>query len=170
MTTFSYPEVGATRRHRLPDGYHHLRETTHLGRGRAVFEAAADAVLDWTMHRAAGVRIAPGTPPAAPGVAVTPVLARGPLRIAAPCEVVWTVRDERRAGFAYGTLKGHPECGEESFVVTLDGAEDVRLTVTAFSRPARWYTRAAGPLVPAFQRAYARKCGRALRDRAGGSA
>ncbi|CAM5448485.1 hypothetical protein SANTM175S_08391 [Streptomyces antimycoticus] len=39
----------------------------------------------------------------------------------------------------------------------------VVLTVTAFSRPDSWLCRAGGPLVPLFQRAYARRCGRVLR-------
>ncbi|WP_058044623.1 DUF1990 family protein [Streptomyces roseifaciens] len=159
----TYAEAGATARRPLPAGYHHLREVGYLGRGRPVFEAAADALLSWRMHRAAGVRIPAGTLPAAPGVTVDLSLGLGPLRASGTCAVVWAVREERRAGFAYGTLPGHPECGEESFVVTLDGAEDVRLAVTAFSRPARWFTRAAGPLVPAFQRRYARHCARVLR-------
>jgi uncharacterized protein (UPF0548 family) len=162
----TYPEQGATRRDALPGGYAHLRVTTFLGRGRAVFEAAGQAVLDWRMHRAVGVRIAAGTPPAAPGVAVTPVLGLGPLRVEAPCRVVWAVRGERRTGFAYGTLPGHPERGEEAFVVEWDGpggGDGVRLTVVAFSRPVSRYARLAGPLVPLFQRAYARRCGRVLR-------
>ncbi|MET9645118.1 DUF1990 domain-containing protein [Streptomyces syringium] len=163
---FTYPEVGATGRDPLPGGYSHLRVSTPTGHGRAVFEAAADAVLTWGMHRAAGVRIADGTPPAAYGVTVTPGVGIGPLRISGPCAVAWALREERRAGFAYGTLPGHPETGEEAFVVTIDDAGDVTLTVTAFSRPARWFTKAAGPLVPLFQRAYARGCGRALREEA----
>ncbi|WP_189130723.1 DUF1990 family protein [Wenjunlia tyrosinilytica] len=159
---FTYPEVGRTREGEgLPDGYDRLRVTAPVGHGRALFEAAGEAVLDWSMHRAVGVRIAPHTPRAAPGVEVTPELGVGPLRVAAPCRVVWTVDDERRTGFAYGTLPGHPERGEEAFVVEFDG-DAVTLTVTAFSRPARWYTRAAARLVPLFQRAYARRCGRML--------
>ncbi|MGW0465549.1 DUF1990 family protein [Streptomyces sp. NPDC003027] len=39
----------------------------------------------------------------------------------------------------------------------------VEVSVTAFSRPAALYTRLAGPLAPAFQRAYARRLGRTLR-------
>jgi uncharacterized protein (UPF0548 family) len=76
---------------------------------------------------------------------------------------VWTVHEERRAGFAYGTLGGHPESGEESFVVELRPDGTVWFTITAFSRPARWYTRLAGPLVPVAQRWYARRLGRTLR-------
>ncbi|WP_461009480.1 DUF1990 family protein [Streptomyces capparidis] len=162
-TTFSYAEVGATREGPLPGGYRHLRVRVPVGHGRAVFEAAGRAVLEWRMHRAAGVRMVTDAPRAAPGVRVTPQLGVGPLRVSAPCEVVWTLEEERRAGWAYGTLPGHPERGEEAFLVELDGSGAVTLTVTAFSLPANRCTRAAGPLIPPAQWAYARWCGRTLR-------
>ncbi|MGW1076701.1 DUF1990 family protein [Streptomyces sp. NPDC002537] len=164
MTTFTYPEVGATAPGGTPPGgYHRLRVPTRVGHGRACFEAAADVLLSWGMHRAMPwVRIT-DAPRAAPGVTVTVSLGAGPLRVSGTCAVVWTVAEPGRAGFAYGTLPGHPERGEEAFLVTLDDAGEVWLTVTAFSRPAAWFTRCAGPLVPAVQQAYARNCGRALR-------
>jgi uncharacterized protein (UPF0548 family) len=130
--------------------------------GRDGLREAGDAVLGWRMHEAAGVRMRASAPRAAPGVTVTSELGIGPVRLVAPCRVVWTVDDDGRAGFGYGTLPGHPECGEEAFVVRRD-PDGVWFTVTAFSRPARWYTRAAGPIVPLFQRAYAHRLGRALR-------
>ncbi|MCZ4123328.1 DUF1990 family protein [Streptomyces sp. H39-S7] len=159
----SYPEVCATRRDELPEGYRHLRHQARIGRGRDVFEAAGAAVTTWRMHRAAGLRIRAGALRAEPGVRVECAIGVGPLRITAPCRVMWTVYEPRRIGFAYGTLAGHPECGEESFVVELLDDDSVRFTVTAFSRPSLWYTRLAGPLVPLFQRLYARHCGRTLR-------
>ncbi|MEU8827100.1 DUF1990 domain-containing protein [Streptomyces sp. NPDC048636] len=159
----TYPEAGATRRWPLPDGYRHLRVSTALGHGPAVFERAGRAVLDWRMHRAVGVSIRSWEPVATAGRPVVVGLGAGALRLRAPCEVVWTVADGTRTGFGYGTLPGHPECGEESFVVRRESDDSVVLTVTAFSRPATWYTRMAGPLVPLFQRAYARRCGRVLR-------
>lgn len=48
---------------------------------------------------------------------VLPGVGAGPLRLRAPCRVVYTVTESRRRGFAYGTLPGHPECGEEAFVI-----------------------------------------------------
>lgn len=39
----------------------------------------------------------------------------------------------------------------------------VWFTVTAFSRPARWYTRLAGPVVPFLQMRCARRIGRRVR-------
>ncbi|HEV8560641.1 MAG TPA: DUF1990 family protein [Actinophytocola sp.] len=35
----------------------------------------------------------------------------------APGRVVHVVEEEHRRGFAYGTLPGHPECGEEAFLL-----------------------------------------------------
>ncbi|CAM5304941.1 hypothetical protein SMICM304S_05948 [Streptomyces microflavus] len=68
-----------------------------------------------------------------------------------------------RTGFGYGTLSGHPEIGEECFVVDLAEDGTVWFTVMAFSRPAVWYARLAGPIVPQVQLWYARRLGRTLR-------
>jgi uncharacterized protein (UPF0548 family) len=67
---------------------------------------------------------------------------------------VYTVREEHRRGFAYGTLTGHPVSGEESFMVE-HGADDnlVMFTVRAFSRPATGPARVGGPLTRMAQRA-----------------
>ena len=77
--------------------------------------------------------------------------------------MVWCVAEPDRVGFAYGTLAGHPESGEESFVLERDPEGVVTLTVTAISRPAAWYTRAAGPVGRLARRLIARRYGRALR-------
>ncbi|MFF9065585.1 DUF1990 family protein [Streptomyces sp. NPDC014891] len=162
--TLSYREVAATRTpSALPEGYHHLRYSTVVGHGRAAFETAGAAVTTWRMHRATGARLLADAERAAPGVAVDISAGLGPLRIGAGCSVVWTAYEDRRIGFAYGTLTGHPECGEESFMVHLEPDGTVRFAVTAFSRPAVWYTRLGGPVVPLLQRAYARRLGAILR-------
>ncbi|MDX3066429.1 MULTISPECIES: DUF1990 family protein [Streptomyces] len=163
MTHLTYPEVGATRLGPLPDGYHHLHHRTAVGRGRADFEAAGAAVTEWRMHRAAGTRVNASAERAAPGERVAVSLGLGPLRITAHCEIVWTAYDERRIGFGYGTTARHPELGEECFVVDLADDGTVWFTVMAFSRPASWYARLAGALVPVLQRWYARRLGDTLR-------
>ncbi|MBT2398347.1 DUF1990 family protein [Streptomyces sp. ISL-100] len=170
MSTFTYPEVGATRQDTdLPAGYNHLRHRVPVGAGRAAFESAGTAVTTWQLHRASGVRVRADAARAEPGVAVEVSLGAGPLRLAAPCEVVWTAYENDRTGFAYGTTGRHPERGEESFVVELADDGTVWFTVTAFSRPARWYSRLAGPVVPACQLWYARRLGRTLRRIAAGA-
>ncbi|WP_326554576.1 DUF1990 family protein [Micromonospora sp. NBC_01813] len=172
MLDVTYPQAGATgellRRVTgtvapppvLPDGYRHLRYRTRLRPGS--FPMAARAVLTWRMHRAAGARVTATAPQAAPGVRVSVALGVGPLRLVAPCVVVWAVDDADRAGFAYGTLPGHPASGEEAFLVERRG-EHTWLSVVAFSRPVAPIMRLAGPLAALAQRGYAWRLGVALR-------
>ncbi len=164
--SFTYDDVGATREQgACPPGFRPMHVRTRLGEGEPVFRRAAEAVLTWEMHREMGVGIEAGAERAAPGVDVTVTLAG---LIKAPCRVVWALEEPRRAGWAYGTLPGHPESGEEAFVVDRTGDGTVWLTVHAFSRPAKWYAKAGGPAARAFQHAYARRCGTVLRRLSGG--
>ncbi|BFV60125.1 DUF1990 domain-containing protein [Kitasatospora sp. CMC57] len=163
-TTFNYPEVGATREpDQLPEGYLYLRHRVLIGHGREALEAAGAALTGWRMHRGTGATVRADAEAAAPGVRLVVGLGLGRLRFEAPAEVVWTVAEPGRIGFAYGTLAGHPEQGEESFIVTMGADRAVWFTVTAFSRPACWYTRLAGPVVPLLQKLYARQLGQVLR-------
>lgn len=159
MTELTYPHVGSTRTGRLPTGYRHLHYRTRIGTGPDVLARAGAAVLGFRMHRAIGARVTADAGQAAPGVLLTVGL--GPLR--APCEVVWTLEEGDRIGFAYGTRQGHPAAGEEAFVVERDDHDAVWLTVTAFSRPASPLMRMAGPFAVGFQHTFARLCGLALR-------
>ncbi|NUR86117.1 MAG: DUF1990 domain-containing protein [Nonomuraea sp.] len=143
----TYPELGATRSDPLPSGYRHLRLSV---RGR--FDRAA--LLDWRMHERAGLHPVATSRHVAPGATV--VCRLGPLVV--PCRVIWIVDEPGRTGFAYGTLPGHPETGEEAFL--LDGDT---FTISAFSRPGRWFTRAAGPLAVLLQHHFARRYAAALR-------
>ncbi|MFJ7592411.1 DUF1990 family protein [Streptomyces sp. NPDC097617] len=161
--TVNYPDRGATAHRPLPAGYHHLSHRTRLGHGRTVFESAGTAVTTFHAHRASGMRVLADVGAVRPGSRVVVGIGLGPLRIDAPCQVIWTAYEPARIGFAYGTLAGHPECGEESFMVDMDPDGTVWFTVTAFSRPNAWYTRLAGPVVPFLQLRYARRLGRRLR-------
>ena len=50
-----------------------------------------------------------------------------------PCRVVYVVDEPDRRGFAYGTLPGHPESGEELFLVRYDpDTENVYAEVKPF--------------------------------------
>ncbi|MEI7033452.1 DUF1990 domain-containing protein [Streptomyces pratensis] len=170
MNTLTYPEVGATRLGPLPRGYHHLHHRAPVGRGTADLAAAGAAITEWRMHRASGARVTAPARRAEAGGEVQVSVGLGPLRFTAPCAVVWTAYgEEGRTGFGYGTLAGHPEHGEECFTVELANDGTVWFTVMAFSRPASWYTRLAGPLVPPVQRWYARRLGRTLRRLVAGS-
>ncbi|MFF4359881.1 DUF1990 family protein [Streptomyces sp. NPDC001604] len=161
LEDFTYDDVGGTGRVGFcPPGFRPMHVRTRIGEGEPCFRRAAEAVLTWEMHRELGVGIDASAERAAPDVDVTVTLA-GVIR--APCRIVYTVDEPRRIGWAYGTLTGHPECGEELFLVERTGDGTVWLTVSAFSRPAKWFARAGGPATRGLQNAYARRCGKVLR-------
>ena len=144
----TYRDVGATAG-RLPDGYHHVRKSAVIGSGRTRFEEAAAKVMRWGMLRGAGVRVDATSEVAAVGSEV--LVGIGPVR--APCRVVYVIDEPDRRGFAYGTLPGHPESGEELFAVRYDPATDeVHAEVAAFSRHATWWSKLGSPVTALMQR------------------
>jgi uncharacterized protein (UPF0548 family) len=69
-----------------------------------------------------------------------------------PCRVVY--REE--SAFAYGTLPGHVERGEERFAVRYDPvSERVHYEITAFSRPAALVARVGLPWARRTQKRFA---------------
>lgn len=138
----TYAAVGATAGSQLPRGYRIVdREHTWTG---TTFAAARDALLTWEIHELAGLTVE-ASGPVTVGAVVCLGLRLGPSRIRAACRVVALVDAPGRCAFAYGTLPGHPESGEELFEIRALG-EGVAIRIRAFSRPARLSSRMAAPL------------------------
>lgn len=154
----TYAPAGATREPTYPAGFHHLDVRFEVGRGEGCFEHAVETLMTWRMHTGAGLRVAASSLRVEEGAVVRARL--GPLPV--PCRVVWVLDEPTRRGFGYGTLPGHPESGEEAFVVGLDHGA-VTLRVMAYSRPGRAVARLAGPLGRWGQRLVVSRYARALR-------
>ena len=138
----------------------------HLGSGAALFDRAGDQLINWQMHRRAGlVVVADG--PATPGRTVTLRPRTGPaawLRLTAPCEVTEVTDRPDARGFTYRALPGHPERGWERFLVRRDPATDaVSLTITAESAHATLFARLGAPVARAEQNRLTRRYLAALR-------
>ncbi|MFF0269036.1 DUF1990 family protein [Kribbella sp. NPDC004536] len=166
----TYDEVGCTHYDETPPGMHRLEYRELIGRGDEVFRRAGDALLAWRMQRVAGLAMtATDTPPrvgtntlAMLGLGILSRRLQSRVGLPVPCRVVWTADEPDRIGFAYGTLEGHPESGEESFLVTRDG-DAVYATIRAYSRGAAWYARLGGPVTRKAQHYAARRYVSALR-------
>lgn len=143
--SLTYQDVGATSGP-LPTGYRHVTRSAHLGHGREAFDGCSSLVLTWEMHRRAGLSVHPSDPVAQEGSVVALIFGASKFGVVFPCRVVYVVEKPERRGFAYGTLPGHPEEGEESFMVTHEADGSVVLRITAFSRPANALSRFGGPL------------------------
>jgi uncharacterized protein (UPF0548 family) len=106
------------------------------------------------------VYAADGTALVRPGDVARLRMALWPFRI--PVRVVYVIDEPARRGFAYGTLPGHPERGEEAFVVERSADDSVWLVIRAFSRPAGPLVWIGYPLARLMQAIYTARYERAL--------
>ena len=163
----TYEAVDTARSGEVPAGFRGAHRSAVVGSGRADFERAAAAVLGWQAQRGAGLRVRATGPSSEPGTVV--VLTAGLPRFGydIPCRVVWGQTDGDERGFSYGTLPGHPESGEECFLVRLTGAGEVVYEIRVFFRLASPAARLAGPVSLLLQRAATARYVSAIRRAAG---
>lgn len=163
QASLSYDHVGTS----LPiaDGsWPERAEQVELGVGSEVFDAAVEGLRRWACHRGIGATVYPADAPIEIGSTLLVVLPAGPLSIVVPDRVVAVVDEPRRFGFAYGTLDGHQERGEESFVIEHLPDDRVVASIGLDAVPATAAARLAAPFVGVFQRVAVRRYLAALRD------
>jgi uncharacterized protein (UPF0548 family) len=157
---FSYRELGCTRSS-APKGYNVDRNRASLGQGRSTFNAACRAMRAWTMFRLGWVDLYPVDAPLLVGTAVAIVVRHLHFWSLNAARIVYCF-DERtesieRFGFAYRTLTGHAERGEERFGVEWNHQTDeVSYELFAISTPRSWAARAAYPYSRLLQKRFAR--------------
>ena len=131
-------------------------------------EAAREALLGWWHFRGVPwLRFVGGETPAHEGQVVASIVRVLGLWLVNPCRVVYLEppgEESRRVRFAYGTLPGHVEAGEERFTVTFDEATgQVRYEIVAFSHPDPLIVRIGRPFARHMQRRFAAASAEALR-------
>jgi uncharacterized protein (UPF0548 family) len=149
----------------LPSYERHLE----VGRGDDAFARACEQLRRWRQHRAIAASVHPGLPPLEEGTTLLVLLPLVVATLVVPCRVVAVVDEPDRFGFAYGTLPGHVETGEEAFVVERRPDGEVRFTVRVVAEPATPVLRAIGPLVAVGQRVAVARYLRGLRAGVRGS-
>jgi uncharacterized protein (UPF0548 family) len=154
LLPYSYDEVGATRR-AMPPGYRVDRYSIVIG-GPASFDRAVEGLRRWEAHRGAGARVGPSHAPLEVGQTVVVAVQLAVVTAVAPCRVVYVIDEGDRFGFAYGTLEGHPESGEESFTVSR-GDNGVTFEVASFSRPASRIAQLGRPVARRVQTSTTRR-------------
>jgi len=142
----TYSDIGATLAGKRPAGFHHDHYETVLGNGPETLQRAVTGLKAWEAHRLPGMRVFPSDQEIHTGATVVVTLGTPVVALAAPCRIVSVIDGQTRWGFAYGTLPGHPEQGEEAFVVSMSPDETVRFEIEAFSRPGDPLVRLSGPI------------------------
>jgi uncharacterized protein (UPF0548 family) len=152
---FSYSEVGATRT-QLPAGYTIDHNRVCLGQGREVFEQARESLRRWRMFKLGWIELfRPETIIEVDATVAVLIHHFGFYSLNAD-RIVYVVNEERRFGFAYGTLPAHAEQGEERFLIETDTDGFVWYDILAFSRRRQWHVRLATPLARMLQKRFAR--------------
>ena len=96
------------------------------------------------------------------------LLLRAGLWAPAPCRVVYVLAEADEIGYAYGTLPGHPECGEVAFTLRREG-DRALLVVRSFSRRVDPLARLGAPFARHVQKRVTRGYLEALRTAAAAS-
>jgi uncharacterized protein (UPF0548 family) len=162
---YTYTAVGSTAGV-APEGFKVDHTRQMLGSGERRFLAATSALQKWKQFKLPWLEAGPADTPIRAGEVVA-VLARiGGLWSLNACRIVYVIdesgRDnsERvdRFGFAYGTLPGHVEMGEERFLIEWNRRDDsVWYDILAYSRPRHPLVRLGFPLARLVQKRFARE-------------
>jgi uncharacterized protein (UPF0548 family) len=138
-------------------------EVTALTYTPVGFDGSGNPVAPATIDSAGDALYGPdGTSFLRPGDTANLLIPFGPLRVGAPVRVVYVIDEPDRKGFAYGTLPGHPESGEEAWVLTRSDDGSIWLSIRAFSRPSAAYWWFVYPVLRIAQAVYTRRYERAL--------
>ncbi|QDT56463.1 hypothetical protein Pan44_45170 [Caulifigura coniformis] len=162
---FTYQAVGSTRTS-PPEGHDVDHTRVSLGKGEAAFEAGRLALQQWKQFDLDWVTAGPTDTPVEVGQPIAVWARKFGLYWVNACRIVYVQAEEgplTRFGFAYGTLPGHVEAGEERFLVEWNRQTDeVFYDILAFSRPRHPLIRLAYPLMRRQQRRFARDSAAAM--------
>jgi len=152
---FSYSEVGATRS-QIPSGYKVDHNRVRVGRGTEVYLRAGELLSNWRMSDLGWAKAFPERGAIEPGVTVAVLAHHFGFWSLNASRIIYVLREERRFGFAYGTLQDHAEQGEERFSIEWAGDDWVWYDIFAFSRPRQWLAKVARPISRMLQKRFAR--------------
>jgi uncharacterized protein (UPF0548 family) len=157
---FSYSAVGATKA-TPPAGYVVDHNRVQLGSGATCYHQACAALQRWEMFNLGWLQLCWPTTPLATGATVGVLAQVFGFYILNACRIVYTIDETTagytRFGFAYGTLPGHIEQGEERFLIEWRHADDsVWYDILAFSQPRHWLVRLGYPVARRFQKRFGR--------------
>jgi uncharacterized protein (UPF0548 family) len=166
---YTYPEefVGTTDSKAgilpVPPGYDTDHNRVCLGSGEAVFRDACVAMRAWRTFPAPWTQIYPPNVPLVEKQIVVVLFHLFGLWWRSSARIVYSIDEERRFGFAYGTLPGHIERGEERFLIEWHTDDTVWYDLRSFSKPRLWFVKLGYPLVRMLQKRFVRDSQAAMR-------
>ncbi|MCA9024908.1 MAG: DUF1990 domain-containing protein [Planctomycetaceae bacterium] len=162
---FTYKPVVATAT-TPPSGFVVDHTRVKLGEGESVYLVAMAAMKRWKQFQLGWVDTFPPELPIEPGNVVAVMGSAAGFWWTNACRIVHVIDESgpvERFGFAYGTLPGHVECGEERFLVEWDHKSNgVWYDILAFSKPNHPLSRLGYPFVRRLQKQFGRDSASAM--------
>lgn len=153
---FTYAEIGATNA-KPPAGYTIDNSRVPLGNGERIYRAAVAILKEWRQFDLGWLSVVPrGVQTEVGEIVAVKARALGTWSLNAT-RVIYLIDEPKRFGYAYGTLPGHIECGEERFLIEWLTDDSVWYDILAFSRPRHPLVRASYPLARMLQKKFARE-------------
>ena len=154
---YTYPEVGATKTNKIFAHYDNDYNHIELGKGTEIWQKAATALRNWQHFPLPWTRIYPNTTELKAGAVVVVMFRLFGIWWRNSAKIVYAFDEPDRFGFAYGTLPGHIEMGEEVFWIERDKAGIVSYHIKAFSKPRFWLAKIGYPIARFYQRKFAKE-------------
>lgn len=154
---FTYPEVGATATEKKFTHYDNDYNKIVLGKGDTVWRKAKTVLLNWQQFPLPWTKIYPNTTELKKGAIVVVLFQLFGIWWRNSAKIVYVIDEVNRFGFAYGTLPGHIERGEEVFWVERNEEGIVSYHIRAFSKPRFWLAKMAYPIARFYQRKFAKE-------------
>ncbi len=147
---FTYSPIEGTRRAKI-EGYDNDFAQIKLGEGELVFEKAKKLIQDWKMFPSAWTKILGDNKSIQEGTSIVMMARFLGVWFRNSCKIVYVIDEKKRFGFAYGTLPGHIESGEELFLVEINQQNEVFYSIKAFSRPRHFLAKIGYPIIRILQ-------------------
>lgn len=125
-----------------------------LGKGEHVWDKAKEALKKWEQFPPEWTRIYNASTPLEKGQTVAVLFKLFGIWWINSARIIYNFDEDHRFGFAYGTLEGHVEKGEECFWIEKDEEGNIYYKIKAFSKPEFWGAKLAYPLARAYQRRF----------------
>ena len=164
LLPLSYGEFGIV--NERPQGKRFDEQCAVIGHGSGDFERARGALLSWKHFDIGWVETFPPRAQVEVGTVVAVLIRHFGFWSLNGARIVYLVggNDDRRFGFAYGTLTNHAESGEELFDVFVDAeTQQVMYRIRAISWPQAAITYIGQPIVRILQARFRRDSVEAMR-------
>jgi uncharacterized protein (UPF0548 family) len=158
---YTYPNTGATAA--IPPANYVVDHTrVRLGNSSDTFDRAKRGLTNWKQFDLGWLKATPADTPIRVGEVVAVVACVFRVWTINAARIVYVVDEPNKFGYAYGTLPGHVEQGEERFLVERTDDGVVWYDILAFSRPRHILTKIGYPFVRRLQKRFGRESAAAM--------